>query len=110
MPEPRAPAGYRLCADRTAEDRFIKAKRSVDVGDSEKIRDREPVLRRHQLFCPICTLFIDDSLFRHSHELQKRLSCQGRRRRILGSHAHENAPASTGLAVKYTYSRRKGSR
>jgi hypothetical protein len=31
----------------TAENRFVEASRSVDVGDSEKICDGEPVPRRH---------------------------------------------------------------
>src|SRR5271156_5007267 len=33
--------------DAAAEDRFVKSKRSLDVGDGEKVRDGNPVLRRH---------------------------------------------------------------
>src|ERR1700722_18290608 len=31
----------------TAEDRFVEAKRSVDIGDGEKMRDGESVSRGH---------------------------------------------------------------
>src|SRR5580700_6423809 len=31
----------------TAEDRFIEASRSFDVGDGEKVRDGEPFARGH---------------------------------------------------------------
>src|SRR5580704_8428022 len=31
----------------TAEDRFVEAKRSVDIGDGEEMRDGEPVSRGH---------------------------------------------------------------
>ena len=31
----------------TSEDRFVKSKRSLDVGDREKVCDRKPILRRH---------------------------------------------------------------
>jgi hypothetical protein len=30
-----------------SEDRFVKSKRSLDVGDGEKVCDGKPVLRRH---------------------------------------------------------------
>src|ERR1700733_9067121 len=31
----------------TSEDRFVKSKRSLDVGDGEKVCDGNPILRRH---------------------------------------------------------------
>src|ERR1700733_4887876 len=31
----------------TAEDRFVKSKRSLDVGDGEKVCDGYPISRRH---------------------------------------------------------------
>src|SRR5271156_1125700 len=31
----------------TSEDRFVKSKRSLDVGDGEKVCDGKPLLRRH---------------------------------------------------------------
>ena len=31
----------------TTEDRFVKSKRSLDVGDGEKVCDGNAVLRRH---------------------------------------------------------------
>jgi hypothetical protein len=31
----------------TAEDRFVEASRSVDVGDGEKMRDADPLPRGH---------------------------------------------------------------
>src|ERR1700719_252204 len=31
----------------TTEDRFVKSKRSLDVGDGEKVCDGNPILRRH---------------------------------------------------------------
>src|SRR5580704_14422089 len=33
--------------DATAEDRLVEAKRSIDIGDGEKMRDGEPVSRGH---------------------------------------------------------------
>src|ERR1700722_15045379 len=31
----------------TTEDRFVKSKRSLDVGDGDEVRDGNPILRRH---------------------------------------------------------------
>ena len=44
---PGAPSLSPLAQSATAEDRFIEAKRSVDVGDGKKMRHGEPVSRRH---------------------------------------------------------------
>src|SRR5271170_3856037 len=44
---PRRALGVASAQCATAEDRFIKAKRSVDVGDGEKMCDAEPVPRGH---------------------------------------------------------------
>src|SRR5271156_6320377 len=44
---PRRAALVASAVDATAEDRFVKSKRSLDVGDGEKVRDDKPILRRH---------------------------------------------------------------
>jgi len=31
----------------SSEDRFVKSKRSLDVGDDDEVRDGDPILRRH---------------------------------------------------------------
>src|SRR5262249_20657365 len=44
---PGAPLLSPLLRTRPSEDCFVKSKRSLDVGDGEKVRDGNPVLRRH---------------------------------------------------------------
>src|ERR1700760_4978740 len=43
----RRAAGVASAQNATSEDRFIKSKRSLDVGDGEKVRNGKPILRRH---------------------------------------------------------------
>src|SRR5271156_1870387 len=44
---PRRAAAVASAQNVTSEDRFVKSKRSLDVGDGEKVRDGKPILRRH---------------------------------------------------------------
>src|SRR5271168_4445707 len=37
----------------TSEDRFVKSKRSLDVGDGEKVCDGKSILRRHLIGFPL---------------------------------------------------------
>src|ERR1700722_20199662 len=55
----------------TPEDRFVKSKRSFDVGDGEKVCDGKPVLRRHLI------AFLLDLYLVH-RRLQLRIGCFGR--------------------------------
>src|ERR1700677_3927771 len=51
--------------DAAAEDLLVKAERSFDVGDGEKVRDGEPLLRRHLIgFLPDLDLAHGRLLFR----------------------------------------------
>jgi hypothetical protein len=43
----RRAAAVASAQNATSEDRFVKSKRSLDVGDGEKVRDGKPILRRH---------------------------------------------------------------
>src|SRR3984893_17302645 len=44
---PRRAAAVASAQNATSEDRFVKSKRSLDVGDGEKVCDAKPILRRH---------------------------------------------------------------
>ena len=44
---PGAPLVVASAQNATSEDRFVKSKRSLDVGDGEKACDGNPILRRH---------------------------------------------------------------
>ena len=44
---PGAPLVVASAQNATSENCFVKSKRSLDVGDGEKVRDGNPVLRRH---------------------------------------------------------------
>ena len=44
---PRRAAVVASALNATSEDRFVKSKRSFDVGDGEKVRDGNAVLLRH---------------------------------------------------------------
>jgi hypothetical protein len=44
---PRRAFAVASAQNATSEDRFVKSKRSFDVGDSDKVRDGNPILRRH---------------------------------------------------------------
>ena len=44
---PRRAAAVASAQNATPEDRFVKSKRSLDVGDGEKVCDAKPILRRH---------------------------------------------------------------
>src|SRR5271154_2023815 len=64
--------------DATAEDRFVEASRSVDVGDGEKMCDADSFPRGHLITLPSDLHALDGRLrFRCGHEFQKRLSCRG---------------------------------
>src|SRR5579871_4568190 len=43
----RRAAAVASAQNATSEHRFVKLKRSFDVGDGEKMRDAKPILRRH---------------------------------------------------------------
>src|SRR5271156_3114845 len=47
LDEPRRALAVASAQDAAAEDRFVKSKRSFDVGDGEKVCDGNAVLRRH---------------------------------------------------------------
>ena len=43
----RCAAAVASAQNATSEDRFVKSKRSLNVGDREKVCDGKPILRRH---------------------------------------------------------------
>src|SRR5579864_6044107 len=43
----RRAAAVASAQNATSEDRLVKSQRSFDVGNGEKVRDGEPILRRH---------------------------------------------------------------
>jgi hypothetical protein len=46
---PGAPLLSPPAENATSEDRFVKSKRALDVGDGEKVCDSNPILRRHPI-------------------------------------------------------------
>ena len=56
---PRRAAAVASAQNATSEDPFVKSKRSLDVGDGEKVCDGKPVLRRHLI------AFLSDLCFAH---------------------------------------------
>src|SRR5271156_3010096 len=56
---PRRAFAVASAQNATSEDRFVKSKRSFDVGDSDKVRDGNPILRRHLIG------FLPDLYFAH---------------------------------------------
>ena len=59
---PGAPLAVASAQNATSEDRFVKSKRSLDVGDSEKVRDGKPLLWRHLIAFPLDLYFVHGRL------------------------------------------------
>src|SRR5580658_9916540 len=66
---PRSALAVALAQSASAEDRFIEAKRPVDVGDGEKMCDADSLPRRHLIALVFDLYAVYGRLrFRYSHE------------------------------------------